>query len=186
MITFTRIDPAREVEDLVSFMTSNAWPFHVNSTPHRTHIEDAVSAGAYRDEDNDSYWIDHEHLGRIGFFRLEDLSDDTPVFDMRIAEKFRGKGLGAEVLTAATGWVFGKFPQIERFEGQTRDDNLAMRKVFLRCGWVKEAHYRRGWPVDGGEPRASVAYAILRTDWENGTITPVPWDDDLDGCTLNL
>ncbi|HAN85469.1 MAG TPA: N-acetyltransferase, partial [Micrococcus luteus] len=62
------------------------------------------------------------------------------------------------------------------FEGQTREDNSPMLRTFQRAGWVKEAHYRRGWPVEGGEPVASVAYAMLRQDWENGTTTPVPWE----------
>jgi RimJ/RimL family protein N-acetyltransferase len=68
-------------------------------------------------------------------------------------------------------------PQATRFEGQTREDNIAMRRTFLRAGFVKEAHYRDGWPVEGGPALASVAYAILRRDWEQGTTTPVDWDD---------
>ena len=59
----------------------------------------------------------------------------------------------------------------------TREDNLAMRKTFLRCGWLKEAHYRESWPVEGGEPVASVAYAILRRDWQTGTVTRFEWED---------
>lgn len=50
-----------------------------------------------------------------------------------------------------------------------------MLRTFQKAGWVKEVLYRRGWPVEGGEPVASVAYAMLRQDWENGTTTPVPW-----------
>ena len=53
-----------------------------------------------------------------------------------------------------------------------------MRRAFRRAGWVKEAHYREGWPVAGGQPLASVAYAILRSDVQSGTTTPVPWDDE--------
>jgi RimJ/RimL family protein N-acetyltransferase len=50
--------------------------------------------------------------------------------------------------------------------------------VLVRAGFVKEAHYRDGWPVAGGEPRASVGYAVLRRDHETGTTTPVPVDDE--------
>ncbi len=66
---------------------------------------------------------------------------------------------------------------VNRFEGQIRKDNIAMRKVFLRCGWIKEAHYRQGWPVEGSEPVASVAYAILGRDWETGKTTTFVWED---------
>ena len=34
-----------------------------------------------------------EH-GRVGVVRLEDLTDPTPLFDLRVAERFRGRGLG--------------------------------------------------------------------------------------------
>lgn len=110
--------------------------------------------------------------------RLEDLEDPTPLFDLRLAEEHRGKGFGKGILLALTDWVFENNPQFARFEGQTREDNLPMRKTFVRAGWVKEAYYREGWPVAGGGAVASVAYAILRRDGETGVTTPVPWDDE--------
>lgn len=68
---------------------------------------------------------------------------------------------------------------MNRFEGQTREDNMAMRKTFLRAGFIKEAHYREGWPVPGGKPVASVACAILRHDWQSGTTKRFEWDDEV-------
>ncbi|MCD0178947.1 GNAT family N-acetyltransferase [Micrococcus luteus] len=177
-VTFTRIDPAgADRTELISFMTGSRWPMHMRPQLTFTDVEEAIAAGAYSDEDNRSFWIDHAKHGRVGFVRLEDLTDPTPLFDLRLTEAHRGKGLAAPILTALTAHVFSTLPEVDRFEGQTRDDNFPMRRTFQRAGWVKEAHYRRGWPVDGAEPRASVAYAILRQDWENGTTTPVPWDD---------
>lgn len=64
-------------------------------------------------------------------------------------------------------------PDVTRFEGQTREDNLAMRRIFVSCGWVKETHYREAWPVEGRDPVASVGYGILRRDWETGRVTQV-------------
>lgn len=177
-IEFTRIDPTGDDrEDLVSFISGYSWPFHVGIRRSREDVEEAINDGAYDDEDNTSYWINHDELGRIGYLRLEDLTDPTPLFDLRLAEEFRGRGLAVEVLRAATDFVFTTMPNVNRFEGQTSEDNLPMRRTFLRAGWVKEAHYRQRWPVEGGPPVASVAYAILRDDWQNGTTTPVPWDD---------
>jgi RimJ/RimL family protein N-acetyltransferase len=75
------------------------------------------------------------------------------------------------VVRALTAHVFGAHPHVTRVEAQTRDDNRAMRRVLVRAGFVKEAHYRDG-------PRASVGYAILRRDHETGTTTPVPDDDE--------
>jgi RimJ/RimL family protein N-acetyltransferase len=177
-ITFMRLDATGEDHDaLVEFMTRNKFPFHGRPRPIAADVEAAISKGAYRDEDNDSFWIDHSELGRIGFFRLEDLSDDAPLFDLRLDTPLRGRGLGVQVLRAATNYVFSTMPDVNRFEGQTREDNTAMRKTFLRCGWLKEAHYREGWPVDGGAPVAAVAYSIIRRDWETGQTTTFIWED---------
>lgn len=177
-ISLVRLDPTgTDREALVDFLTENEFPFHVVRRPGRAYVEKLVDDGAFRDEDHDTFWVDHERHGRIGTLRLEDLTDDAPLIDLRLAAAFRGRGLGAEVLHAATDLVFTTLPAVLRLEGQTREDNVAMRRTFLRCGWVKEAHYRDGWPVDGAEPVASVAYAVLRRDWANGTTTTFEWED---------
>ena len=177
-ISLTRLDPAgQDRAALIDFMTRNDFPFHVRVHPSAGDVEGAIGKGAYRDEDNDSFWIDHRELGRIGFLRFEDLSEGTPLFDLRLDGPFRGRGLGVPVLSAATAHVFSTMPSVNRFEGQTREDNIAMRTTFVRCGWLKEAHYREGWPVNGGAPLASTAYSILRRDWETGQTTTFDWDD---------
>ncbi|PPB50971.1 N-acetyltransferase [Arthrobacter pityocampae] len=177
-INLVRLEPRDDDhEALVDFMTRNEFPFHSTPRPTRQAIEAAIAGGAYRDEDNDSFWIEHTEHGRIGFARVEDLQDPTPMFDLRLDGEFRGRGLGSDILRVLTRHVFTTRPGTDRFEGQTREDNIAMRKTFLRCGWVKEAHYREGWPVEGGSAVASVAYAILRRDWESGQTTTFVWED---------
>jgi len=177
-VSVQRLDPVgADRTALVDFMTRNVFPFHVRPRLTAADVEHAIADGAYRDEDHDTYWVEHPDLGRIGVLRLEDLTDAAPLFDLRLDAPFRGRGLGVEVLRAATDHVFGTMPEVHRFEGQTREDNIAMRRTFLRCGWVKEAHYREGWPVEGAAPVASVAYAVLRRDWQSGTTTTFVWED---------
>ena len=166
-VRLTPLDPrGADRAALVDLLTGNHFPFHVVPCPAREAVERAIDAGRYDDDDHAGFWIDVTGHGRVGLAVLEDLTDDAPLFDLRLAEAFRGRGLAAPVL-----------PRVDRFEGQTREDNVAMRRTFRRCQFVKEAHYRDGWPVEGGAPVASVAYAILRRDWSSGTTTPVPWDD---------
>lgn len=177
-ILLTRLDPFdRDHAALVQFMTRNHFPFHRRPNSRDFEVSAAISDGAYRDNDNDSFWVHHDQFGRIGFLRLEELGDDAPLFDLRLDAAFRGRGLGVQALNAATNYVFTNMPKVNRFEGQTREDNIAMRKTFVRCGWLKEAHYREGWPVDEGSPLASIAYGILRRDWETGQTTLFDWDD---------
>ncbi|SDQ23446.1 GNAT family N-acetyltransferase [Microbacterium sp. cf332] len=175
-VDLVRIDPAgADREELIAFMTGEVFPFHVGMRPTLEQVEDGIAAGRYRDEDNDSFWIDHVEHGRIGFLRFEEISDGAPLFDLRLASAWRGRGLAKQVLVQAAEHVFTTMPDVDRFEGQTREDNRAMRHVFETCGWVQEAYYREGWPVAGGEPLGSVAYSILRRDWVSGEVTPLRW-----------
>ncbi len=158
-------------EELRRFLTTEAFPFHVVERPTADQVDAAIQAGAWGDADTEALWIDHPEYGRVGVLRLEDLNDPTAMIDLRLAERWRGRGLGAEALDAATDRVFETRPAVLRFEGQTRADNVAMRRIFSRCGWTQEASYRDGWPVEGGEPLASVAYAILRRERDRDAVT---------------
>jgi RimJ/RimL family protein N-acetyltransferase len=164
-------------EPLVDFLTGQDWPFHVRTRPTRDQIEAAIGDGAFDDEDHAAFWVLADGA-RIGLAVLEDLTDDAPLFDLRLGQEHRGRGHGVPALRALTRHVFDTWPAVHRFEGQTRVDNVGMRRVFARAGFVKEAHYREGWPVADGPPLASVGYAVLRGDWERGTTTPVDWDDE--------
>ncbi|MDQ1124760.1 GNAT family N-acetyltransferase [Microbacterium trichothecenolyticum] len=165
-LRLTLLDAAgADRESLVAFLTRNAFPFHVRVRPTAAEVHEAIDAGAWGDETTESLWIDDDERGRVGLMRLDDLADATAMVDLRLAEAWRGHGLGARALSAAVDRVFRERPAVIRFEGQTREDNHAMRRTFDRCGWVQEAYYRDGWPVDGAEPVASVAYSVLRRDW---------------------
>jgi RimJ/RimL family protein N-acetyltransferase len=167
----------RERGEFVRFMTRSVFEFHVAPRPVEARVEENIDAGRYDGADNEAFWIDTDEYGRVGIAVLNELTENAPLFDLRLATRYRGLGIGTAALVELTKHVFDTRGRVTRFEGQTRDDNLAMRKVFLKAGFVKEAHYREGWPVEGGEPRASVAYAILRRDWQSGTTTPVVWND---------
>ena len=176
-ITFAPLELPIDHAALVQFMMSNEFPFHVNVRPSRDELERRISDGAFGGPDHASFWVNSESEGCIGLVILEDLLDDAPLFDLRLSSSARGRGLGVPILRALTSEVFVRWPNVNRFEGQTREDNVAMRKTFLRSGFIKEAHYREGWPVTGGHPLASVAYAILRRDWETGETTNFVWGD---------
>lgn len=164
-------------DDFVTFMSSEEFPFHMMRWRTRESMIERVAEGTYDDDDHEPFWVVHSELGRIGVCILEDLTEDSPLFDLRLGEKYRGTGLGLLAVQAITDHVFTTMQHVDRFEGQTREDNIAMRKIFLRLNYLKEAHYRESWPVEGAEPKASVAYAILRKDWRDGTVTPFEWED---------
>ena len=108
---------------------------------------------------------------------LEDLGGECAYFDLRLVEEHRGEGKGVPVLNALTDTVFREYPHLRRFAGRMREDNIAMRKTLLRCGFVKEAHLREEWQLENGERLAEVTYGRLRSDWEAGTVTEFKWED---------
>jgi RimJ/RimL family protein N-acetyltransferase len=157
-----------EADALVGFLTGEEWPFHVESTVDGAAVRARVDAGAY----SDAFWI-RDDLATLGLVRLMDLDDGTPLFDLRVRASARGRGVGTAAVAWLTEHVFTNYPT-DRVEGTTRQDNHAMRHVFTKAGYVKEAHYRDAWPSRDGL-RDSVGYAILRRDWKDGVITPVDW-----------
>ena len=108
---------------------------------------------------------------------LHELSDWTPVFDLRLATAWRGQGLGRRVMPWLADYVFRE-TRTHRIEGHARAANLPMRRVFQACSWVKEGHHWQAWPDGNGRFHDAVTYALLRADWEGGKSTPVPWLDE--------
>ncbi|MET7330087.1 GNAT family N-acetyltransferase [Nonomuraea sp. NPDC005650] len=174
-IEFSRFSPD-DVEALVDFLTGQEWPFHAGVQEPEA-VRKRVADGGYDDEESRTFWVlaDGE---RAGLVRLQDLADDTPLFDLRIGREWRGRGLGAEAVAWLTGYLFAELPHITRIEGTTRQDNHAMRAVFRKSGYAKESHYRESWPGRDGTVHDAVGYAILRRDWLSGTVTLPDWDDE--------
>lgn len=177
MVTLETLDPVGHRDAVVDFLTGNTSPFHTGGTPSPAEVRNRLDGDGW----DHAWWILTDRGERAGIARLDDVGaevdpDETPLFDLRLGERHRGRGIGRLALRALTDRVFTHFP-VRRFEGCTREDNLAMRRVFDACGWVKEAHHREAWPVTGSEPMDAVIYAVLRRDWESGTITPVRFDD---------
>ena len=163
---------------LIEFLTTNRFPFHVSSTPTRDAIERRIDDGAFSAPEHALLRVD-VYGAFTGIVVLDDLDDSAPMIDVRLSERSRGQGIGTVLIRVLADHVFAAFPDVTRIEAQTRDDNVAMRRSLVRNGWVKEAHYRRTWPVDDGAPRDSVAYGILREDHLSGTTTPFLSDDGL-------
>lgn len=167
-----------EVELLAAFLTGEDWPFFGRSgRPRADLVREQAAAGHYDSDQARTFWI-VAGTAEVGLIRLFDLGDDTPLFELRIRAAYRSAGLGTAAVRWLTRYLFTAFPRVRRIEGTTRQDNIAMRRTFARCGYVKEAHYRQAWPGRDGTFHDSVGYAILRSDWESGTVTPPDWDDD--------
>ncbi|WP_339148811.1 MULTISPECIES: GNAT family protein [unclassified Sutcliffiella] len=134
--------------------------------------EQSIQQGNYTNEGTKTFLVQDKKETAIGMLRLFDLEDPTCLFDLRLRQQDRGQNRGAHAVKWLTGYAFMNYPHLIRIEGHTRHDNLAMRKTFHNCGYVKEAYHRSAWPQED-KLFDSVGYAITRTDWEQGTTTPI-------------
>lgn len=176
-ISFTPFLPS-EINILIDFIASDKWPFHgyPSITPEK--IRKNFEEGFFTGEGIETFWIMADKK-RAGMIRLYDLEDLTPLFDIRIASSYQGKGIGEKGVKWLTEYIFKTYSHIRRIEGYTREDNIPMRRVFEKCCYIKEAHHRKSWPGPGNVYFDSVGYCILREDWNENKITPVRRDEKL-------
>lgn len=171
-VRFVPFDPRAEGE-IVRWVAGDRWPFHGVEAPTAQNVSAWVREGRFHSDESRSFWIVREGDGeRVGLVTVEDLGDPTPIFDLRVARPYRGRGIGRQAVTWLARYVFTEFGK-HRVEGHTRHDNVAMRRVFEACGWVQEAYYRRAWRDSASNWHDAVAYALLRDDWESGRTTPI-------------
>lgn len=85
-----------DAQEVVGFLTGNRWPFHGVS-----HLSPPAAASvAVTGDDIVTFWMrdDGETIGMIRIFDLDDLDTGSPLFDLRIAESHRGRGMGRQAV----------------------------------------------------------------------------------------
>jgi len=175
--TFRDFDPERDRPALIDLITGEEWTHRTRPVISEADVVTELESGYYAGDDEITLLIELD--GEVvGLARADGLGSghEDPQLDFRLRERARGRGIGLAALRQITDAVFTRFPGKHRIEGQTREDNVAMRKVFVRGGYAQEAVYRRAWPSADGEMMDGIGYAILRGDWESGTTTQVRWD----------
>lgn len=166
---------------LTEILLYNKWDFHAGPPQTKEDVAERINSGYYNTDGCKTFFIQNEDDVTIGFIRIFDLGDDeeddeTPLFDIRINDNARGKGYGFFAVQKTIEYIFNTYPNKTRIEATTRHDNIPMRKVLAKSGFVKEAHYRESWPA-GEVVVDTVGYGILRKDWESKSKTPVKWND---------
>lgn len=162
-LTFTEIDPPQEAETVAAFLARSVWPFHRRS--HLT-IENAREITLGPSDQVRAFWINESEsaVGVVRVFDLEDAENGSVLFDLRIAEECRRRGIGR----VAVGWVvemlFAEYVSLHRIEAATRVDNQAMRRVLELNKFVFEGRLRETWPSESGVRYDTALYGRLRSD----------------------
>lgn len=88
--SFVPIKLPQEKELLVSFLTTETWPFHVNNQLTSDKVVKMLDDGLFDGKNHESFWILDETKKEVGFIRLfdlEDVDDGYPLFDRKSFRK---------------------------------------------------------------------------------------------------
>lgn len=171
-VSFSQLK-SKDYKSLEKWLCSDTWDYFGKTklTP-----ED-LNESMFFNEKTKCFWVINEDRVKVGFLKIYDLQDPTPLFDIRLKTEFRSLGFGEKAVKWIVDYIFTTFTEINRVEAYTREDNLAMRKILNKSGFVKEAHHRKAWNSDTGILFDAVGYGILKEDWESNKLTPVNWKD---------
>ena len=156
-----------DAERVIEFLLADEWPFH--GTPRLT--RELAAHIVVSDDDVVSFWVqvDQRAAGLIRVFDLCDLEVGSPLLDIRLVENQRGRGRGSIAVRLLTNHLFTTYPELMRIESTTRHDNIAMHRVFDRCGYRQEGRLVEAWASADGTRSDTLIFAILRREWAHGS-----------------
>jgi len=93
-----------EVDELVDFITSNEWPFHAGEKSTKEQIINFFKNGWYGDG-RETFWIE-KNQAKVGLIIIHDIQDTIPLFDLRIRNNERGRGIGTQILLWLQDYIF--------------------------------------------------------------------------------
>lgn len=162
-LIFAEINAGLEADAVATFLVSSTWPFHALPvlTPAQAREIRLGPPSEIR-----SFWIFENRVpaGLIRVFDLEDAAHGSVLFDLRMADEFRGRGIGRAAVAWLVTTLFTEYPLLHRIEANTRFDNRAMRRVLETCGFVLEGMLRQTWRGADGTRHDTALYGRLRSD----------------------
>ena len=87
-----------------------------------------------------SIWIAESGIEKCGMVRFDRVDDNPKAWEISIAinTRFRGRGLGARVLTLACA-IFEERQRMSTLRAKVRHGNIASLRIFERCGFSRSA-----------------------------------------------
>ncbi len=172
-----RIEHRPEIENI---LLHSSWDFYTKTKMRVENCQQQFERNFYLREGVETFLLKDDLGAFVGLLRLFDLGKgkfdpETPLFDLKIRGASRNRGLGKLAVAWLIAHVFNNYPNKTRIEATTRIDNVAMRKVLLVNGFLKEAHYRKSWRTETGEMLDTIGYGLLREDWESGIPARLDW-----------
>ena len=121
-----------------------------------------------------------------GYAYVEGMSSGDGTMHIRISARYRGKGVGREVLSQLADHHFAEYPDLQRLVGRAHENNVPMQRAFNAAGFRMEARYRDSYLQVDGRYAAEWGYALTRADWEAGLHRADDHGYDLHGLTFTV
>ncbi|GAB4512428.1 MAG: hypothetical protein Tsb0019_09020 [Roseibium sp.] len=164
MVDLRAADPEKELSALVAFLCGHSWRFHGTPDLSEDEAKDLLLADAAATL---TFWIeaDGERAGLLRVLDLDDIGDGSPVFDLRVAEDRRSRGIGTEAVRQMCRMLFARFPDLHRIEATTRHDNHGMQKILVKNGFLLEGRLRKSWKTTSRSWCDTMIFGLLRDDF---------------------
>ena len=91
----------RDAEELVKFLTTNSFPYHLITAPSEELVRQLILDGRFDADGVRTYWVFGDNQ-RLGLVILERLESKCPTFDLRLVEESRGQGSGVPEIGRAS------------------------------------------------------------------------------------
>ena len=168
-VVFAEVDSERDGGDVAAFLSRSTWPFHSRST---LTVDEARQIKLGPSDQVRAYWIREGTLtvGLVRVFDLQDVDHGSALFDLRVADQCRGRGIGRTTVAWLVVMLFSEYPALHRIEATTRVDNRAMRRVLEVNGFVLEGQLRETWRSDDGTRYDTALYGRLRSDTSESSL----------------
>lgn len=155
------------IEDLKKFLSSQVWKFYEEENISITSINNKLEKNHFLNTKTKTYlcYENNELLGMIRYFDLEDIDDEIPMFDIKVNEKSRGKGIGTYLLLNSLKIIFEKYSKIQKIEATTREDNIAMQKLFEKCNFKLWGKSSKSWKTLTGDFMQTYHYELLKENF---------------------
>lgn len=168
-------DPEKHWNEFESLFCGNEWPYHSQSQVSPKNLQERKEEGEFSSPDSAVVFLELDSK-LIGLVVIHGICDACIEIDLRIDSTYRGKGFGKRALKELGKLVFERFENCARIEGNTREDNILMRRAFRSAGWVNEAFYRDAGFDSYGNKCGVLVFGITRQDWITGVTTPIQLD----------
>ena len=157
-----------EMENLVV-----GWAFPLSLEQQETWFEKNIG-----DQKNFRFVIETEEDGAVGIVTLTniDWKNKHATHGIKLQNrKYRTKGIGTDAVMAIERYAFDELG-LHRLNGAWFEDNIASKKLYMKCGWKEEGRYRE-YIYKHGAWRDLIPTSVLASDYRKLVAENHYWEE---------